>query len=86
MVSFHVIQGAELGKGNETWLNSENTEATRKSLEDLVPLLNIGPVTAVKICRFSETYGLFKHVEEIQKVEGIGPAIFPGSRYCHKVR
>ncbi|MBW1858308.1 MAG: ComEA family DNA-binding protein [Deltaproteobacteria bacterium] len=56
------------------------------SLEDLVRLPNIGPVTAVKIYRFRERYGLFKNVEEIKKVEGIGPAIFAGIKHYTKVR
>ncbi len=55
-------------------------------LEDLVRLPNIGPVTAVKIYRFREMYGLFKNVEDIKKVEGIGPAIFAGIKYYIKVR
>ena len=39
--------------------------------------VNIGPATAVKIYRFRKTYGLFKNVEDIKKIEGIiGPAIF----------
>ena len=56
------------------------------NLKDLVRLPNIGPVTAVKIYRFRETYGLFKNVEDIKKVEGIGPAIFAGIKYYIKVR
>ncbi|TET94966.1 MAG: ComEA family DNA-binding protein [Desulfobacteraceae bacterium] len=56
------------------------------SLRDLVRLPNIGPVTAVKIYRFRETHGLFKNVEDIKNVEGIGPAIFAGIRYYIKVR
>jgi len=44
-------------------------------------LPNIGPVTAVKIYRFREAYGLFKNVEDIKKVEGIGPAITACIRY-----
>jgi len=56
------------------------------SLEDLIRLPNIGPVTAVKIYRFRETNGIFKNVEDIKKVEGIGPAIFAGIKYYIKVR
>ena len=55
-------------------------------LKDLVRLPNIGPVTAVKIYNLRETHGLFKNVEDIQKVEGIGPAIFAGIKYYIKVR
>lgn len=35
----------------------------------------------MKIYRFKETNGLFKNIEDIQKVEGIGPAIFAGIKY-----
>ncbi len=56
------------------------------NLENLVRLPNIGPVTAVKIYRFRETNGIFKNVEDIKKVEGIGPAIFAGIKYYIKVR
>jgi len=56
------------------------------SLKDLVRLPNIGPVTAVKIYNLRETHGLFKNIEDIQKVEGIGPAIFAGIKYYIKVR
>jgi competence ComEA-like helix-hairpin-helix protein len=55
-------------------------------LKELVCLPNIGPVTAVKIYRFRETHGLFINIDEIQKVEGIGPAIFAGIKYYIKVR
>lgn len=55
-------------------------------LKDLVRLPNIGPVTAVKIYRFRETHGPFRNVEDIKKVEGIGPAIFAGIKYYIKVR
>ena len=55
-------------------------------LKDLVRLPNIGPVTAVKIYKFRETEGPFKCVEDIEKVEGIGPAIFAGIRYYIKVQ
>jgi competence ComEA-like helix-hairpin-helix protein len=56
------------------------------SLKDLVRLPNIGPVTAVKIYRFREKKGNFNNVEEVKKVEGIGPAIFAGIKYYIKVR
>jgi len=55
-------------------------------LEDLVKLPNIGPVTAVKICRFRENQGPFKQIEDIKKVEGIGPSIFTGIMHYIRVR
>jgi len=56
------------------------------SLKDLVRLPNIGPVTAVKIYKFRASQGPFKCVEDIEKVEGIGPAIFASIRYYIMVR
>lgn len=45
------------------------------SLEELVSLPGIGPVTAGKIISYREEH-IFTRVEEIQKVPGIGPATF----------
>lgn len=45
------------------------------SLELLVSLPGIGPVTAGKIISYREEH-LFTRIEEIQKVPGIGPATF----------
>jgi competence protein ComEA len=45
------------------------------SLEELVSLPGIGPVTAGKIISYREEH-VFTRVEEIQKVPGIGPATF----------
>jgi competence protein ComEA len=45
------------------------------SLEALVALPGIGPVTAERIISYREEH-LFTRVEEIQKVPGIGPATF----------
>jgi competence ComEA-like helix-hairpin-helix protein len=55
-------------------------------LEDLVCLPNIGPVTAVKICRFRQAHGSFQTIEDIKRVEGIGPSIFAGIRYYIRVQ
>jgi len=45
------------------------------SINELVSLPGIGPVTAEKIISYREQH-LFTRVEEIQKVPGIGPATF----------
>lgn len=45
------------------------------SLEALVALPGIGPVTAEKIISYREEH-IFTQIEEIQKVPGIGPATF----------
>ncbi len=41
---------------------------------------------AVKIYEFRANQGPFKRVEDIEKVEGIGPAIFASIRYYIRVR
>ena len=71
----------QIKKGIPTAININTA-----SLKDLVRLPNIGPVTAVKIYRFREKNGNFNNVEEVKKVEGIGPAIFAGIKYYIKVR
>lgn len=68
-------------EGIKTAININNA-----NLEDLVRLPNIGPVTAVKMYRFRVTRGPFSRVEDIKKVEGIGPAIFTGIKYYITVR
>jgi len=45
------------------------------SLDVLIGLPGIGPVTAAKIISYREEH-LFTRIEEIQKVPGIGPATF----------
>lgn len=45
------------------------------SLEQLITLPGIGPVTAKKIIQYREDH-LFTKIEEIQMVPGIGPATF----------
>ena len=45
------------------------------SLEELISLPGIGPVTAEKIIKYREEH-LFTRIEEIMKVPGIGPATY----------
>jgi competence protein ComEA len=44
--------------------------------EELEALPEIGPVTAVKIIEYRELNGLFTTIEDIQKVNGIGPKTY----------
>jgi competence ComEA-like helix-hairpin-helix protein len=48
----------------------------RASLTDMVTLPNVGPVLAVKIMEHRNMYGLFEKIEDIRKVQGIGPSTF----------
>lgn len=50
-------------------------------LTELVMLPNIGPVVAVKIIEYRKAHKLFKDIDEIKKVEGIGQGTFNGIRH-----
>lgn len=64
----------------------EPVNISEASLKELVRLPNIGPVLAVRIYEYRQTHGPFHDIEDIKKVEGIGPAIFAGIRYYIRVR
>jgi len=64
----------------------EPVNISEASLKELVRLPNIGPVLAVRIYEYRQTHGTFHDIEDIKKVEGIGPAIFAGIRYYIRVR
>jgi competence protein ComEA len=66
--------------GSAVVLSEEGEKITlvninQASLEVLISLPGIGPVTAEKIISYREEQ-LFSRIEEIQKVPGIGPATF----------
>ncbi len=44
--------------------------------KQLTTLSGIGPSKAKGIIEYRENNGIFKRIEDIQKVKGIGPAIF----------
>ena len=50
-------------------------------LSDLVRLPIIGPVLAVKIVEYRYRHRHFQSIEEIQKIDGIGPGIFTAIRH-----
>lgn len=56
-----------------TWAMVNINTATEKQL---VALSGIGPSKAKAIIEYRENNGEFKNTAEIQKVKGIGPAIF----------
>ncbi len=64
----------------------EPVNINKTSLKELIRLPNIGPVMAVRIYEYRERHGPFHDIEDIKKVEGIGPAIFAGIRYYIRVR
>ena len=41
--------------------------------DELVLLPNVGPVTAERIIRYQEDYGLFDSIDDLTRVKGIGP-------------
>ena len=41
--------------------------------DELIFLPNVGPVTAERIIRFREDFGVFKSIDDLIRVKGIGP-------------
>ncbi len=58
----------------------------RAKLIELVALPQIGPVLAVKIVEYKETNGLFRTIEDIKKVKGIGTGVFNAVRHYISVK
>ena len=54
-------------------------------LTDLVRLPDIGPVVAVKIIEYRKAHVMFRDIDEIKKVEGIGQGIFNAIRHYIRV-
>jgi len=68
------ITGNIIGQSEDgEWISLININ--QASVDELVSLPGIGPVTAEKIISYREEQ-LFTRIEEIQKVPGIGPATF----------
>jgi competence protein ComEA len=48
-----------------------NVNTSKK--DELIFLPNVGPVTAERIIRFREDFGVFKSIDDLTRVKGIGP-------------
>jgi competence protein ComEA len=68
------MQGEVLGLSDEGEIITL-VNINQASLEALISLPGIGPVTAEKIIQYREEQ-IFARIEDIQKVPGIGPATF----------
>ncbi|MFQ5828658.1 MAG: ComEA family DNA-binding protein [Candidatus Methylomirabilia bacterium] len=56
------------------------------SKAELMKLVGIGPVTAERIIRYRDTKGLFERPEDVQKVRGVGNAIWERNRSLIRVK
>lgn len=57
-------------------VTAEPININTASLEELDSLSGIGPAIAARIIAYRQLYGGFKTIQDIMKVEGIGPTIF----------
>jgi len=56
-------------------------DINKAKLSELVSLPIIGPVLAVKIVEYRSMHRQFQSIEEVRKVDGIGPGIFAAVRH-----
>lgn len=69
------VSGGSSGNGETTGAPININTATAAELETLP---RVGPTMAQRIVEYRESNGLFKTIEDIQDVQGIGPATFEG--------
>lgn len=54
--------------------NDSRINVNSAQVEDLLKLPGVGPVLADRIIKFRDENGLFKNIDELDKVKGIGPS------------
>jgi competence protein ComEA len=69
------VSGGSSGSGETMGAPININTATAAELETLP---RVGPTMAQRIVEYRESNGLFKTIEEIQDIQGIGPATFEG--------
>lgn len=57
-------------------LKKKSIDLNKASIEELTKLPGIGEKTARKIVEYRKNYGGFKKIEDVMKVERIGPNLF----------
>ena len=65
-----------LSKNNEEALETLVVNINTASITELVKLNGIGEAKAAAIINYRDNNGLFKNIEEIMNVKGIGPSIY----------
>ncbi len=63
-------------KNKEEPLKKKSININKASVEELTKLPGIGEKTAKKIVEYRQKYGGFKKIEDIMKIERIGPKLF----------
>lgn len=63
-------------KKKEEPLKKKSININKASVEELTKLPGIGEKTAKKIVEYRQKYGGFKKIEDIMKIERIGPKLF----------
>ena len=71
--SFEEIDGQTEIKKEEITGTQITININTAGKDELVLLSNVGPVTAERIIRSREDYGLFDSIDDLTRVKGIGP-------------